>query len=227
MGPSYPSGVARPSVWLVGDSVLSAGVSNGGAVSAWSDVSGSGLQFSLGVGTAPVLYASQLNGHSVVRFSASQLVSPTGYPVQSNVTYIAVLAPGVQPAPGYGIFGAGEEWDLMIAPGSVQQYATTAGFLAQSTISLPTTYAPVIVTYTLDVTAQQVHYYTNGQDGGVGVGTLPPVTHTDISIGCNSQQQLGYSYTGDVAEFIMVPQLLNSHDRQAVENYLNVKYTVH
>jgi hypothetical protein len=226
-----PASVSNLALWF--DATRITGLSDGGSVATWSDLSGNGRDATQATGASKPTYKTAiLNGRPVVRFDGNDFLSIGAFDIASAaVTVFAVCSASAGSA--QAIFEDGD------ADGG------TTGFALQRNASNKAVvygkgdagYSSFVSTATLTTTAQTVSavfdksavneatLWLNGATAGVQSNSANTNTFTGSQAArlgmLNSVTQL---LTGDIAELLLYRAALATTDRQAVETYLRAKW---
>ena len=228
----YPAWVEKPSMWLIGDTVMTA-VSNGAGVAYWEDVSGHGNgMVQTNTAVQPTLQTNFKGNHSTVVFDSDHMSTGLDY-IPTNMTFVFVLS--VLYVSGYtGYHNAFLGTNLFLLwvndPDAVPDWAQVpGGFLPGATVPINATLTPTIVSlewYHLDEQTAEVQYYVNGKAVGSAYGNAFNASTSAIVLGAESDGNPFYQFHGDISEVIMIDAAVSDSDRYAVEKYLSVKYSI-
>jgi len=208
-------------LWLEAD----AGVTeSGGLVTDWDDQSGNGNNAVQGdPAHQPTLVSSQINGKPAVYFNGtSWLELPTGFLYNyPEVSIFIVARPNNLGANG-GLLGPSDN-----ALTGMEILFYLDGWIRLNGTNLYTTGFFTADTFTLsDLTYDSTE--TNANNNGVPLGAQPggaPLNYNGIY--AMGMYDGGYTVDADIAEILIYDRALNSDERQATTNYLNIKYNLY
>ncbi len=210
-GGFQPSDIAGLKLWLKADSLA---LADGNPVSTWTDSSGNGNDATGSSTARPTYKTAIVGGKPVVRFDGSNDVLATSFVTPSAHTIFVVYNRTNLSPIGSGPGGDGPLWR-----GTNVWPSISSGFATLSTTIYTGAWSYLALTW--NGTSTSTGAWLNGAD----VFTLSsfPVAATD-------PLQLGSSldgfYSGDIAEVCVFDSLLNTTDRQLVENYFHTKYGI-
>ncbi|NTW99227.1 MAG: T9SS type A sorting domain-containing protein, partial [Geobacteraceae bacterium] len=240
MGDTGPGGVGNSSsnlFWLKADAIT--GVSNGQAVTSWSDQSGNGNSFTANSSYAPVLSSGAINGLNSILFSSS--TGGTGSRLVRNPFNISTTAIGVymvlkdpntdnnNSVVSYAVSADNNEY-LIFNAGSVTTYINSqtdnSGYAINDNnwkvLSHGWRSSDGMLRIHVNGTMRRNSTLQSGQPIATG-GSLAIGGEQDAVDGAYDAAQ---AYDGEMAEVIMFNQMLNDARRTIVENYLSAKYNI-
>lgn len=243
---TLPTGISNLRLWLDASDVNNgaANSADGSNVNTWADKSGLNNNATVFPGqSAGKIYANQVNGKSVVRFTRVSGTSGSVYQV-AGVDIRAVSSPAVTIFTVYnqgtqggdqGLWGDDNGfWDRFFFttwPGNASAGANNGG------ASLGPTNPPAIVTGAgiVGVTRLMTAVYNNGVTNGSAIyfngqalttftdQTDPTAAQTSFRIGWDGDDNC---FNGDVAEVIVYNRQLTACEIQQVNRYLGAKYGI-
>ena len=224
--------------WLVADSI--SGLNDGDQVSAWNDISGSGIDFSASSGSGTVLptfQSSGINSHSVVRFSTNSN-SVTSTLVHKNFNNF--------PQDKISVFVVMNTSDGNSGVLSYANASNDNAFLLFSPENLNVFVNNYNKTSSLDFRNSPKILFTQWRnsdgsliverDGGNSYNTTLRPGDVITQNGClaiGSEQdavddgyEAGQALDGDIAEVIIYADYLNTVQKTIIDNYLSIKYGI-
>jgi hypothetical protein len=217
-----PTMLAGLKGWWKADSLA---LSDGAAVSSWSDSSGFGNTMTIAYG-APIIKTNIIAGKQVVRFSgANQAMQHAGQIITGPYTVFAVSAAANNTQTG-AIFNSGTsgpQTNLIDAVGdAVWRTRSNVGAVADA-IEVGGMAVGVWNSFTGDWDGSNIHLYRNGLLKATTAIASEGYGHGSDFIGFDGTQA-GSFFAGDVAEVLIYNTALSTTDRQKVEAYLKAKY---
>jgi hypothetical protein len=219
-GAFVPTDISGCQLWFAASAIT--GLSDGDAVSTWSDASGNGNDATQSGAARPVYKTSIINGHPVVRFTAasSQFFNLTTALSLSPFTIAAVMKKS----------GTGKNLSPLASNTNYGGVPLNALFDDNFYMGEPAGY---LVNYANAFTAWD---YAVGTSAGSGVFAAwiggAAVTFTASAYaGYSAFDRIGrwfntYYSDGDIAEIILYDSVLGTTDRQALEAYFASKYAL-
>jgi fibronectin-binding autotransporter adhesin len=205
---------------------------NGDAISTWSDKSGMTQDAMTSGGITPTYVANGINGRPSIQLGANSYLSfaTTGLAEGADGSTIFAVGQLTSPLPG---------WDWMVAYGNAgtaqaRGIGMTSGSQIDYTAFGADVQAPPIVSTGRPIFADAVfggagssvvgYYNYSGISGSV---SMNPALNTILAQG-NIGKQVIYSeyWAGQVGEILIYNGALSDADRQAVDAYLNYKWTL-
>jgi hypothetical protein len=227
VAPRLPQTVPNLALWL--DAGQLAGLSNGAAVSTWSDASGLGHHATQLTATNRPTYRSvAVSGRPAVRFDGiDDYLRLTGTVVSGAQarTVFFVARPDVVGNKGVVDLGNGT--------------TTGAGFLITPEYGVRINGARRLWLPSASTQAAQIgvvqmggpyttglSLWVNGTLRAPGSTAIAPINTVGVgSVGTWTARPVGYhNFDGDIAEIIVYRRALNTSERQGVEQYLDAKY---
>jgi hypothetical protein len=213
-----PASIAGLSLWLRAD--LISGVSDGGPVASWNDLSGNARNATQGTGSKqPLLIYNQINGKKIVRFDAvdDALVLPALVTTSASVFVVTKATPGSSAA--YSPFIITESLRICVKLGSGTDWGTFVGadLSAGETLVFAT---PALVEMTSTPGATFLYRdgvqkaTTSGASTGAATGSIGDETGVSRFL------------SGDIAEIVVYNSVLSASDRLLVEKYLGQSYGI-
>lgn len=226
-----PSGISSLRAWYKADAIT--GLSDGSAVSAWSDNSGNSNNFSQATPTNQPLYKTNIiNGKPVLRFDGTNDYMGSSYLPASGAnprTFISVTLNHKQTASAnnyayvyhYGGCCNNTSWGLA----NVMNGSAVFGnyYWNSETASSQATTGSHIITQTYNGSTE--YMYSNGSQ----IATKAQVFATGASdyLRLGARTSTVTSHGGfDMAELLVFNGALSSNEKAAVEAYLSAKYNV-
>ena len=223
----------QPLIWLN---------DNGSDPSVWSDSSGRGLNLTQALtANQPAIITNALNGRQVRRFDGTndRLTRSTAV-FPSAMSFAAFVVARVVPRTWTGNFNnltALVDTDHSQFRGFVMQTREDLNLDLMASASNPVSINPgTAATYIPNTYQIFSHQTILGGNSFMGVnGLMAPFTNTSswvnstssFAVGCwlgnGSPQRF---LNGDIAEVLIVPNVLSTNDRQSIENYLTVKWGI-
>jgi hypothetical protein len=205
--PAPPSPVA----WWKADSLA---LSNGAAVTSWTDSSGNGQTLAQATGALQPTYVTNVvGGNPVVRFDGTRYLDATITTRTQPNTWFVVLRPSTTAAMA-NVTSGGEEI-LVDAGGLVEVWG------GASSVSNITATAGSWLAVGVQINGASSAIWSDNTAGTIGsLGTDP--TGTALRVG--NHTSLSRFFTGDIAEIILYNQVLSATDRASVFSYLHAKY---
>lgn len=225
-----PDTISGLKLWLKADSL---GLSDGTAVSSWTDSSGTGNTATQATGANQPLYkTSIINGQPVVRFDGNNdfmNTGTTGFPSgNSDLTMITVFKATASGGVVYA-YGANTNSTTPHISASSSTQINISTFGSNDLVTLPVSYLsqPTIATFK----------YTSSDGILRGYIRSPQVAASDSGIGAQNFSVAGGTVgafvggpntflNGDVAEVIVYNSALSDANRNIVESYLATKYNL-
>jgi hypothetical protein len=213
-------------------------LSNGSAVSSWTDLSGNGTHAVQSTPTAkPTIDAGAINGRDALNFNGSQFLTAGANANLNNKTYINfymfgnVNNPSLLSLPmnlDYGVVAADAAFT-----GFISQSGTFSSYARKSPTTLIKTAFSTSSGYNLyegvyNKTGNQLNSQTNFSLTNTNNNVLrSALTHQEIWIGgTNSFGTQHYFMDGQIAELFIFTFVLNSAQEKILENYISAKYGV-
>ncbi len=232
-GGAAASPVAGAVLWL--DASQITGLSDGAAISTWTDATGNGYNATQGTsGAQPIYKANILNGKPVVRFNGSQWMDVSGvhslFGGVAPATMIVVHKNDTSAARYQVIFSILNDTATRLYEIAADCRApnTALGLRAGTSVKYTNPSAPQNV-YAIDsfvCTGTLGAMYRNGTTLSSGVDlSTGVITVTRAAIGTRLSGTIEKT-NGDIAEIIVYATALSDANRQAVEAYLGTKYGI-
>ena len=218
-------GVQNPILWQRADAI--SGLSDGGSVSTWPDMSGAGNNLTASAPSQPVYKMNILKGYPVVRFNgtSSSMTGPSVFPVHADYTIIAAFIPSSFSANLNPLLGGSGETHFFGLGGTHLQIGHSGTYLTTNTPSTPfSAGTPYIVSATLSASAENASLFINGSSAATPSSITNSNSDSSIQVGSYSTNNF---FSGDIAEILLFNSVLIPADRTLVEQYLNAKYTVY
>jgi hypothetical protein len=225
-----PNTISNLAVWLKADAL---GLSDGTAVSSWTDSSGNGNHAVQATGTRqPIYKTSIINGKATVRFDGSDdvLVAPTTlgtaahtvFTFAKNITlpnsynpvdaYNNNAAAGSGTLSGVTLFVRSDGGGAVYPPG---------GATAVDPAGTYSTF-PFLHSFTFATGTNWISYHNQQLEAQAVTSSYPASTH--FQIGGQFTASITRGANADVAEWIGYSRVLTTTERQGVEQYLLRKY---
>jgi hypothetical protein len=223
--------------WFKADALI--GLTNGAAVSTWTDLSGNGNDATQPVsGQQPMYVTDAMNGLPVVRFNgASSNYLAFNRPVQDDFTILCVYRSSQGIGTGTAFYqGAGlVNGEVAGVQNDFGTSLNTNGFLLAGTgnpditiVSSRSNYnngEPHLFTFKRTGASGTLALYADGVPAGAAAGGTQSLTSADRLV-LGAQQTLIYFLTGDIAEVKIYNSALSDADRTAQEIDLERKYGI-
>ncbi len=230
-GNTGPGGVAATNgssellYWIDANS----GISGSSPITAWSDLSGYGVTNT--VNGNPAITTNDLNGRSVVTFDGTGDFIQTNLSINAgtrpDLSIISVYVPIATSTAGSVWGESNGDYDRVLTAGNGVGGCTnaiTTGSACVNDASLFPTNNSVITTVVFDEDAANgSRAYTNGTQVLTWTSNHAPATSNNLQIGQSGQNGF-IPYTGDIAEVIIMGNIINNARRIIIENYLDAKY---
>ena len=234
-GVGTTASTSAPALWLEGDAEVftdtgcTTAASASDAVACWGDRTGGSNDLTQGTAAArPTYQTGQLNGNPILRFDGTddslERILATAY--NGNSTTFLVFQPNnINQADFSSVFstgttgGASGTWQFHLNGSSAFEFFSSNRFNAGTALAEFYLFAIRINGTSLDV-------FRGGSDVVTG-GTLAAdeaknYTHYHVGRNRNGNNRMN----ADVAEVITYRNVLNTAERQLVENYLSAKYAL-
>jgi hypothetical protein len=222
--------------WFLADAIT--GLANGANVDTWADLSGNGNDATqTGVGNRPDYNGNAMNGHAVVRFSASSSTYMSfNRPVQDDFT-IFIVYQSSQNNQGTGTaFYQGVGLVNGDQPNVQADFGTQLNASGQVCVGTgePDTSIhsgtgfndgrPHVVTFERTESAGALALYMDGTEVATGTGGTESLT-APPTLDLGAVPSGGQYLNGDLAEVRLYSEALGVEARESVETALRVKYT--
>ena len=234
-GVGVRTSTSDPALWLEGDAEVFSNIgcttaaSAGGSVACWGDRTGGSNDLTQATAAAqPAYQTGQLNGNPILRFDGTddslERTLATAY--DGNSTTFLVFQPNDINQDGFSsVFstgttgGASGTWQFHLNGSSTFQFFSSNRFDAGAALTEFYLFAVRINGTSLDV-------FRGGSDvvtgGAIAVDEAKNYTHYHVGRNRNGNSLMD----ADVAEVITYRNVLNTAERQLVENYLSAKYAL-
>lgn len=217
--------VGSPVTWLKADALTS--LANGDSVQSWVDASVTPNAFEQSnSANRPTFVANGLNGLPVVRFSGGQtMVSERSFSLSGSAARTTLFVAKKASATnnnifGWGVAGTNRTYDVMNYAGRLMVH-----FYVNDTYSVGPTFAPnvwSIIGSDYDGSLARVSINDN-QSPPQSIALDTGTSLAELGGGAYSSYD---GYDGDIAEVLVLPQVLTGAERSAVLCYLNEKYAL-
>ncbi len=215
-----PASITGLQWWLKADSLA---LSDGDAVSSWSDSSGNGYTATQGTGAnQPIYKASILNGKPVVRFDGSNdklTTASIAHGIDTGDMFYAgvIKAPGT--LSGYkGMCDSGIDLPAFLINGTkVDWYLSGDKVFAGTTLSVNTWYTIIVRRF-----GGTLESYVNGVVDTTTFSNSASIANNAMTIGDEGGGG-GSPWNGDMTE-LMMGKSLSDADRDLLTTYLRTKY---
>lgn len=220
-------------VWLRADTGIAL---NGATVSAWTDLSGNGLDCSQGVaGAQPTYQASDANfgGHPSLLFDGGDMLAGAGSVMSGSVSHAIFIAARVVTAPAVkGIVGVGADGGALHGISTIAMFTSGTnkwwwGTNDQATPlgSLPDTNPHILSkTYEHAGSNPMIGYVDGAQDATTNFGGSPPVITAGYVVGALSSVSNGANV--EIAEVVILSGLPSAANRTTLTRYLGNRYGI-
>jgi len=224
-----PASLSSLRVWFDADSLT--GLSDGDAMSSWSDSSGNGNNVANTQATLkPTYETNELNGKPVVRFYNSSGFSGTGnvYSVTTTDVQVAVVAKW-NSVNNVAIFDVNNYAPLVrVISNQLGVYAVVSGGnrgIQQGTISSGSWFVGLVM---VDWPNQMLYASLNGNNPtsiawNNTATSIGPLGSTSVQVGARYDQTT-VPFDGDIAEVVMVTNDPTTATRDKLEGYLAHKW---
>lgn len=206
-----------PVLWL--DAADAATItSSGGAVSAWADKSTAGRNVTQSTAAAkPATGTRTMNGLNVLDFDGGDLLISSTFTLAQPVTVAVVIQMDTNGSANTQPFGlAGSASPTVYSAGSV--WSTYAGGVLASGTATNTSANQLTAVFN---GSSSVLRLNGAQIASGNAGSTGWASHT-FNIGASSILTSGFN--GAIAEVVVVPSVLSTGDRAALETYLKSKW---
>ena len=215
--PFAPTDIAGLLLWLKADALA---LSDGAAVSSWTDSSGNGRHFTQATGTRQPLYKSGIiGGKPVVRFDGTDdLLTHAGVSTGSNSWTAFFVLSHSQVAP-FGMIlielpsGAGLYLNSDGTMGRADFYTGASDIYGTNFVAN----TPHLIT--CHVNAGSLQLYLDGVIDGTPSGGVGAVNYAAMG-----DDGVGSILKADLADILVYNSALSTTDRTNVETYLKTKY---
>jgi hypothetical protein len=232
----YPVGAQIPVVWFKADAIT--GVTNGGALAAWTDSTGNGYNATQGtLSQEPTYVTNAMNSLPVVRFNTTNSTSLSfTRPVQDDFTIICVFQ-STQGLYSGSLYYQGAGLVNGEVAGVINDFGTCLfanGAISAGTGNPDVAVAsgagyndgnPHIFTFTRTRSTGLVSLYVDGSLVGTTTGGTQSLTSPAVLV-LGAQQTLINFLTGDIAEVQVFNTALFGTKQQAAEAPLFAKYNL-
>lgn len=229
---TQPHTISELSIWHTADSI--AGISDGGVVASWNDISGSGHVASQATGNRqPLLVENQLNGYPIVRFDGvnDYLLSstaPSGF--SSASALFAMMMPtninddGIFSFTATGVNDYNSPNGFLIAQGG-----TNIKMNKNSNLSIGSAQATgEHFIGAFQFAGGSAQYRKNGGTAATdNYTTLDPITLNRYVLSSRlSSGGIGSQGENDIAEMMFFPRSITQTEREGIQTYLGSKYNI-
>ncbi len=201
-----PDQIAGLQLWLKADAIT--GLSDGSAITTWTDSSGNGRDASRSTGTI-LLKENIINGKPVVRFNPDFSMMLFTEFLSSNLSSFVVHSKAT-----------GSSNIHLLSYGGSYQYLHYGSLWYIINATMPDVMSSGV--FYIKTVVSQVDPIANGWSNGVLRGTVAERQNGFDRIGLPGFP----GPQGDIAEIIIYNSALSDADRQAVEAYLSAKYGI-
>ena len=218
--------VAGATLWL--DASQITGLSDGAAISTWTDATGNGRNATQETASARPTYKTNIvNGKPVARFDGGDVlvIANTTLGFTRAATFFLVITKT-------GTFGADEPIAGFVQslPTRIGYFVTGGGNLRYNSFGASFEHAASNYNNTTSIISHTIaNGAAAGWRNGASAGTAAPSIGSDWPA---NNYEIGHMltltpyFTGDIAEIIVYPSALSTANRQAVEAYLAAKYAI-
>lgn len=223
---AIPSDIAGLKLWLKADAIT--GLSDGNAVTTWSDSSGQGNDATQAVaGSKPLYKTNIINGNPVVRFDGTDdslnLGDVAAFDFGTNNFSIFMVGKNTTNLPGF----FAKDTDTGDGNGLyIQRQADKFSYWngsAYITITMDSEYHLFGIVRS-GTGANQLELRLDGGSATTGTDARTLSNASNATIGAFSN--LMFPLNGDIAEVIIYDSALSAADRQRIEWYLAQKYAI-
>lgn len=219
---SPPLTISGLVAWFAADRIV--GLSDGAAVSTWSDISGFGHDLAQATGSQQPLYkTSILNGHPVVRFDSTDYMKTATFTLAQPYTVFIVCCPSDVTTAGNHILADGNSIDTgmmffnVAAPGSAALDLYAGGTVVSGQMATVGEY--LVFEAIFNGASSIANKNGTGTTGDAGTATPSGLTLCARADGFTP-------LTGDVAEVLIYNSGLSSGNRSTLRSYLGSKYGI-
>jgi hypothetical protein len=231
-----PSSLSGLALWL--DATRITGLSDGGSVATWSDVSGNGRDATQATGAKQPTYKTAIqNSKPVVRFDGGDALQTASFALTATSAVTVFLVCSGANVTDQILFEFSDNNNshtdgfLVYRDSSNRIRASLKGDVGTTDFATAATSAATMLlagaVFDKTLSTLEAKPYANGV---LGATQLNNVNNTNafgtyaVNIGARNQASL--FLTGDVAEVILFNRALLAAERQSVESYLNTKWVL-
>lgn len=206
--------------WLKGDSL---GTVNGASISSWQDFSGNSRHASSPGGSQPTVLANAQNGLSCSRYNGSSYFNLGNYLTGFTAGQVFIVVRASQDPNQSGTDGL---WHIGNSASDSTRWSFTDGVIYDTfgTSSRKTTVnpSPSLTVFNIYSVMSKAGQWTSWLNNTQLYNTTSNAVSwpTTPRIG----QGVGFSWSGDIAEFLLYNKELSTADRGVVHNYLKSKW---